>query len=377
MPFRVIAILIAALALSASGFSQQPHTDPRALSQQAEARMRALQREADQLAARTRTVLNELRALELERQIKTQHVTKAGAELATVTREVEEAERRVAALEAQRIAESPGTRERLMAIYKRGHGGYLRMLLGAEDLRSFARLTRGVTAVARIDRVRLEEHRRLVRAEQNALAELTKRRAAASEAQRQAMAAEQELRRAVAAHNKRLDDLDRQRDLAARYLGELESAQTALTDRIAGLTTAPAAIPSLPGKGDLDWPISGRLLSRFGRAASGRFGTAITRNGIEIGANEGTDVRAVHAGTVAYAAPFTGYGTLVIVDHGNNAFSLYGHLSQSDVTAGAAIAKGSVVGRAGRTPAGTPAVYFELRIDGRPVDPVQWLRSTR
>ena len=77
---------------------------------------------------------------------------------------------------------------------------------------------------------------------------------------------------------------------------------------------------------------------------------------------------------MAFAAPFTGFGTLVIVDHGGNAYSLYGHLSQALVTKGAAVKRGSIVGAVGQTPTGVAALYFELRIDGRPVDPVQWLR---
>jgi septal ring factor EnvC (AmiA/AmiB activator) len=70
-----------------------------------------------------------------------------------------------------------------------------------------------------------------------------------------------------------------------------------------------------------------------------------------------------------------GFGTLVIVDHGANAFTLYGHLQQAAVAPGGSVDRGSVVGRAGRNPDGTDAVYFELRIDGRPVDPVQWLKA--
>jgi septal ring factor EnvC (AmiA/AmiB activator) len=119
------------------------------------------------------------------------------------------------------------------------------------------------------------------------------------------------------------------------------------------------------------------VLSRFGRTRDARFGTAILRNGIEIAAIDGQAVRAVHGGTVAFAAPFTGFGTLVIVDHGESAFTLYGHLAEASVAPAARVARGAILGRAGRSPAGIQAVYFELRIDGRPVDPVQWLRSTR
>jgi septal ring factor EnvC (AmiA/AmiB activator) len=133
-------------------------------------------------------------------------------------------------------------------------------------------------------------------------------------------------------------------------------------------------LPLAPFRGDLEWPVVGPVISAFGKATSGRFGTAVTRNGIEIGAKEKTLVHAVHDGTAAFAAPFTGFGTLVIVDHGGGAFTLYGHLSQALVTKGAAVGRGSVVGSVGHTPTGASALYFELRIDGRPVDPVQWLR---
>ena len=87
---------------------------------------------------------------------------------------------------------------------------------------------------------------------------------------------------------------------------------------------------------------------------------------------EGQTVRAVHEGTVAYADQFTGYGNLVIVDHGDRAYSLYGYCrrwrSQGRPRRGPGADR-----RLGRNPSGNPALYFELRIDGKPVDPLQWL----
>jgi septal ring factor EnvC (AmiA/AmiB activator) len=68
------------------------------------------------------------------------------------------------------------------------------------------------------------------------------------------------------------------------------------------------------------------------------------------------------------------FGRLVVVDHGQGAFSLYGHLATLEVARGARVEAGSVVGTTGRAPGGTPALYFELRVDGRPVDPLQWLK---
>ncbi|MFP5380256.1 MAG: murein hydrolase activator EnvC family protein [Vicinamibacteria bacterium] len=344
-------------------------------------RIQALQREADRLAADARGVLAELRRLEIDREIRRQELTVANAALAEASARLDEATARAEALAAERVAETPGLETRLVELYKRGRGGYARLLLGARDVRDWGRTTRGVAAMARLDRLRVEAHRRLVEAERAAVAVLAEARAEASAAQATAATAARELAAAVAARNRRLEDIDRRRDLTAQYVGELEAARRALQATVStlgsgGAPSAPVALPLPPFRGALDWPVSGPVSARFGRAPSNRFGTAIVRNGIEIETPEDTAVRAVHEGTVAFAAPFTGYGKLVIVDHGDEHYSLYGHLSDATLEVGAPVERGTVVGRSGAGPSGEPGVYFELRIDGRPVDPLQWLRSS-
>jgi murein hydrolase activator len=96
---------------------------------------------------------------------------------------------------------------------------------------------------------------------------------------------------------------------------------------------------------------------------------------VEIAAREAQPVRAVHEGVVAFADQFTGYGNLVIVEHGDGAFSLYGHLGSMEIQKGAKVELQTLLGQVGRNPNGTPALYFELRIDGKPVDPLQWLQK--
>jgi septal ring factor EnvC (AmiA/AmiB activator) len=86
-------------------------------------------------------------------------------------------------------------------------------------------------------------------------------------------------------------------------------------------------------------------------------------------------VVAIHDGTVAFAGPFAGYGNLVIVDHGAQTFSLYGDLLDIGVQKGARIEHGHTVGTAGPIPSGSDGIYFELRVDAHPVDPLQWLKK--
>ena len=127
----------------------------------------------------------------------------------------------------------------------------------------------------------------------------------------------------------------------------------------------------------MSWPASVTRIRRNcpERPSCTLTGTETVRNGIEMSLAEGRPVTAVHDGIVSYAAPFTGYGNLVIVEHGEGTHSLYGHLAGASVNKGDKVEAGGRIGLSGRNPAGNPALYFELRIDGKPVDPLQWLRK--
>jgi septal ring factor EnvC (AmiA/AmiB activator) len=176
-----------------------------------------------------------------------------------------------------------------------------------------------------------------------------------------------------------------ERETAERLVGELQQAESELramlaATRAGGSRPAPATVPAAvlplaPFKGDLDWPVEGRVLARFGRERQ-RFGTVLPRTGIEIGASASTPVQALHEGRVMFADAFAGLGRLVIVEHGPGAFSLYGHLGSIAVQRGETVTRGGRVGTVGHTPAGAEAMYFELRIDGHPVDPLEWLKPS-
>jgi septal ring factor EnvC (AmiA/AmiB activator) len=162
----------------------------------------------------------------------------------------------------------------------------------------------------------------------------------------------------------------------AQYLGELQQAYDRLgadmTARVSGRLVEPVSIPVGPFRGALEWPVAGRLAGRFGQPGAT---AGAVRNGIEVASAINTPVRAVHDGTVDYAEGYTGLGTLVIVDHGANTYSLYGYLAEALVKKGDLVRPGAEVGRVGLAPVGgQPTLYFELRVDGRLVDPVQWLK---
>jgi murein hydrolase activator len=370
------------LALPASPGAQSPER-PRSDAQvrRVDERIRVLQLEAERLAREAQTLLGDLRKLEVERDLRAEEAIKAESAADDAQRALQTAVERLASLEQQRLAQLPDIKNQLVDIYKRGNTEYIRLLFGADDLRDFARATRAAGALAAINERRITEHRRTLDAlgrERAALERTTADRQAQEAAATQARLAAE---RAVGARAALLARIDSRRDLTAQYVGELQGASDRL-QQVPNMTggrpgdppaATSSAVPLGPFRGVLDWPVAGRISGRFGQAA-GRLGGTAGRNGMELGAVLDAPVRAVHSGTVAFADAFVGFGMLVIVDHGRNDYSLYGYLGATAVRRGDIVESGAELGRVGLAPAGPPALYFEMRIDGRSVDPVQWLR---
>jgi septal ring factor EnvC (AmiA/AmiB activator) len=264
----------------------------------------------------------------------------------------------------------------MVRLYKIGRAGYWHMLLDINSLRELGRAYRTAAALGRIDRDRAEEHRRTLTALSAERSTLQARAKQLDTLQKKAEAARKAVDAAVAARTRLVHQIDERRDLNAQLAGELQDAQRKLQATIAqigaGRESAAPALPLRPFRGALPWPADGVVSAKFGR--SGRGTSAALRSGIELSLAEGHPVRAIYEGTVAYAEPFSGYGNLVIVDHGDKAFSLYGFLSAISVRKGEKVDAGTTVGLAGRNPSGNPSLYFELRVDGKAVDPLQWLK---
>ncbi|MCX6549654.1 MAG: peptidoglycan DD-metalloendopeptidase family protein [Acidobacteria bacterium] len=350
------------------------------LASRAAARIQALQREADGLASRERTLLEDLRKLEVERELRSAEYMQARQDIERIQREMADAEEQIGALEHTAVAQMPDLSARMVELYKLGNGGYLRLLLGVDDLRGMGRAYRFVSALQRVDRQRVGDHQRTLADLRKTRAALADRHAQALRAQEQAAAARTSAEKAAAAYADLVSRIDARRDLAAQLMGELQTAEQKLQRTILGAasgtaTPAPLALPLRPFKGDLDWPVPGRVVGTFGRQMDRRFHTAVVSNGIRLASDLATPVSVIHEGTVAFAEPFSGFGNLVIVDHGGLAFSLYGFLGEVEVPAGTRVGKGQTIGTVGAALDGTPALYFELRIDGRPVDPLQWLKA--
>jgi len=122
------------------------------------------------------------------------------------------------------------------------------------------------------------------------------------------------------------------------------------------------------------WPARGRVTSGFGFRQHPIFGTREMHTGIDIGAPTGSPVLAARAGRVTVAGYESGYGRLVVINHGDGVTTWYSHLSVIGVRVGQVVEYGETVGQIGSTGFSTgPHLLFEIRVNGRPLDPLKYL----
>jgi murein DD-endopeptidase MepM/ murein hydrolase activator NlpD len=124
----------------------------------------------------------------------------------------------------------------------------------------------------------------------------------------------------------------------------------------------------------LIWPVKGQILRPFGEQKSTEYKVSTLNNGIDIKAVEGTSVKVVDNGVVAFSEWYNGAGKLVIVDHQNGFYSLYSHNSSLLVSRGENVIKGQFIALTGKTGSvEEPSLHFEIRKGGNPVDPMDYL----
>lgn len=130
-------------------------------------------------------------------------------------------------------------------------------------------------------------------------------------------------------------------------------------------------------KGSFEWPVNGAVIQQFGKHKNSDLNAYVINNGIEIQAATGSLVNVIEKGVVLYANVFKSYGNMVIVDHGDDFYTVYAHLQKLLVKEGDALIKSQSVGITGNGSngrSGKANLYFEIRQNGKPENPLLWLK---
>jgi septal ring factor EnvC (AmiA/AmiB activator) len=235
----------------------------------------------------------------------------------------------------------------------------------------------GTVSVLTAGQVRLfEEYREVRRQHGIRLAELSQILDQAREEARELDDRRQELEEVRTQVARHLATVERSRASAGASLDELRQREASL-QRLVGVL---ASRQRFTGKDDirgyrgaLPWPVEGRVVQNFGRQKLEKYSAYTVCNGIRFDAPSSSSVTAVFPGVVAYARHFKGYGNMVVLDHGNNIYSLVAGLGTIHVRVDQRVTMGTRLGLASPPKEGGN-VYLEFRVGEKPEDPRRWLQ---
>ena len=389
-----MTLLLAATALGDPGADKARLdariSDLRAQAQQASGQEGVLTTQLSDLTSQVREAgsavfVGERRLAALEAQLAGERERRVALE-----RQIREQTARLVVLEAQYAKALAELEQRVRSIYESDSPDLIGFALGTT---SFSDLVDNIDLLSRIG----QQDERIASNLARARTELTQTRAATERARvgvarsEALIAARTEAQRVVrdrivanrdalaAAEQEKQGALSGLREDRTSFIAEADglaaqsaalAATIAAAQQAAAAATAPAgqSPPPPPSTAQLGWPVAGAVTSGFGS----RWGRM--HEGIDIGVGVGTPVHAAAAGTVIYAGWMSGYGNIVVIDHGNGLSTAYGHNSSLVVGQGATVEKGFVIALSGNTGHSTgPHVHFEVRLNGAPVDPLGYL----
>ena len=326
-----------------------------------------------EVARRAQTgIQGELQTMDVELQLQETRLAEAVAARDLAARRVAAGEADVHRLEGELATARVDLRRRLGGLYRLGRQGYLRLFLSLKPDRRLLPSVRLLRYLARRDRAAIDRYQQ-ARTDLDAERErLVARRQETEQWIRNEQARRGQLV-AVREHKQQLlaRVVKEGQTLAARAteLEDREKKLAAFLDFLAGKNPgSPAGTPMAQFRGVLDWPVEGRVTAGFGSILDPRYRTRVPHTGVDLAVAPGAEVKAVFPGKVLFAAPFQGYGNTVIVQHPGRVFTLYAGLGAMRVGKEDMVSLGDAVGLA------ADKLYFEIRVENHPEDPLTWLR---
>ena len=327
------------------------------------------------------SVVAELQKLESSISSNALKLKKTTAEISKLDSRIDKLRKQLRQLSIRVAQQRELLGEQLRAAYMSGSQQQLKILLNQQDPERLGRMQVYFDYLNRSRQQQISDYNTSIEAKRQTEGDLksalTKQKGRLDEQQRQ----KKQLARQRSQRNQLLARLEREIEDQEVTLSDLRTSRDRIENLLESLGELLADIPPGPdGResfatrvGDLPWPISGDFVARFG---SSRKQGDLKWNGVLIAEHYGTPVRAVSHGRVVFSDWLQGFGFITILDHGNGYMTLYGHNESLFKQAGDWVEAGEViatVGDSGGHP--SPALYFEIRERGKPVDPARWCNS--
>lgn len=318
------------------------------------------------------------------RQTETQ-IGQLVTQIEKTTREAQELEQRMRRLRIEQndlqqlLDQQAGfLRQQIRAAYSMGRQEYLKVLLNQQEPDRVARLLRYYDYINKERTRRIEDYLSIARQLDQVQSEIITRgqaletvRRSLQERRRELLEERNQRQTLVAQLSSEIADGDDELRQLQADQKRLEELLDAVAEAIVELPPPRDARPFADMRGNLPWPLQGRVLSAFG---SRQQNNRLVSRGLTIQAQSGDEIKAIHGGRLVFADWMRGFGFLVIIDHGDGYMSLYGHNETLRRQTGDWVNAGDVIATAGSTGGQQrTALYFEIRRQGQPLDPISWV----
>ena len=270
---------------------------------------------------------------------------------------------------------------RLRSIYKEGPIFPLRVAFSSNNVTDLMQRLKYMDLIAQQDSQMLQEYLTKLEKIKQDKSSLYKVRAKLVSLKKNTVSKKREIEKTKKEKSVYLKKIKRKKNLSVKVKKELLAASNnlnSLIDKLLMKLVSGEGLDISDKKGRLKLPLKGRILNKFGRKRVKEYESYIVYNGINVRARRGTPVQAVFDGKVLYTGELEGYGNLVIVGHGKEYHSLYGHLDSIKVAANKVVKTGEVIALSGDSGSlEGETLYFELRKNGKPIEPVRWFRVAK
>ena len=357
-----------------------------AADDQQQARLEKLDRSISKLEKKLRSrdkqkdsLQNELKKVEVEASQLTGNLRKLGKEIRTVVAELSILKQQETDLQARIVQQADVIAEQIAAAHKLGDQEPIKLLLNQENPQQLARVFKYYDYFLQARSEKIASYMNDVKSLTEVIARISSQQLALKRSQSDLKNAQEKLRGRVAKRSATLKQLDASLVSDKKKLGslqrersELEEILSAVEEAVADMTLPSNYKPFLSRKGKLSWPLKGRVAHSYGSQRSGE----LRWEGWLISASAGAAVNAVHNGRIVFSNYLRGFGLLAIVDHGDGYMTLYAHNQELLKDTGDWVQSNELVARAGDTGGlNKPALYFEIRSQGKPADPKVWLEK--
>ncbi|MBN2346103.1 MAG: peptidoglycan DD-metalloendopeptidase family protein [Candidatus Aminicenantes bacterium] len=346
-------------------------------------KLRLINRQIEEVQARLQaskrdksSILNDIYALELQAETTVIELNRVNLLVGDARSRITRKQREEEALRGRIRDSLENVRRILRVLYKMGELGYVKLFVNIGSLDQLFRNYRLIVSLMDDKIMEIRTIRRDILKLQKVQAEMQAELGRLDGLKNEKSGKLARLRGLRQEKLEMIARINRERDLNSRLLDELKAESENLTRFLdqRSAVPVPEAVDLGPMRGRLAWPLRGTVISSFGKKKSARFDTYTMNNGIEIKPERSDEIRAVGGGEVLFCDYFKGYGNLIILQHAGNFHTLYGHCDRFLKNPGDRVATGEVIALAGNS--GSlygKALYFEIRRDLKPMDPLPWL----